>query len=473
MPNDRLARALDDSIARLKAGASLEDCLTAHVDVTAELKPLLAAAERLRRVAPERFPEEMRGLARNRLMAGVARPAAAPMNVKPRFNLSWGRALLVPLTAVAIVLGLFLGLSTSQGPDSAEAATILTVLQGEVSVHGAKASLVVRTRADLRPGDRVITGPGARAVLTFLDGSTVALGPDTEVLIKAVVDQQGTVRVRLKQERGQTWTNVTEGLGSRQIEIETPTGEVGASEAAFSTSVEPSSGRTEVGAGSGSLQVRSGNQRTDVTGGAQTSVDAPGVVAPATASSPPPRELVLRISGPAWGYVTDPSGATIGLLAPGYPVNQVPGATASRDGANILIRIPQPAAGTYTIGLHGVSGGIVQLGSALSGVSDTASVAVSDGQDWSIALAVDAQAVAFGPPTLQSRAAAKPANVAIPDRVIAAATAISAKPEATKTAKPPTPTPTPTRTPTKPAQTPVSFATPVRATDATVDSAGP
>jgi hypothetical protein len=181
----------------------------------------------------------------------------------------------------------------------------------------------------------------------------------------------------------------------------------------------------------------------------------------------------VRISGPAWGFVTDPSGATIGMLAPGYPVNQIPGATASRDGANTLIRIPQPPPGRYSIGLHGVSGGTVQVGSALSGVSDTASVALIDGQDWSIGLAVDAQAVAFGLPVLQSSAAAKPANVAIPDRVIAAATAISAKPEATKTAKPPTLTPTPTRTPTKPAPTPVSFATPVRATDATVDSVGP
>jgi hypothetical protein len=78
----------------------------------------------------------------------------------------------------------------------------------------------------------------------------------------------------------------------------------------------------------------------------------------------------------------------------------------------------------------------------------------------------------LGQPALRTSAAAKPANVPIPDRVLAAATAVAVKPEATKTPPPPTWTPSPTATPIKPVLTAVPV-TPIRSNDTTIDSVAP
>ena len=327
-----------------------------------------------------------------------------------------------------------------------------------------------RVSAMLRPGDRVVTSDGSRAVLTFLDGSTVTLEANTDVTINSVLDERGQVLVKLTQERGETWTHVPPDLGARQIEIDTPTARVQTNEAAFSTSVEPASGRTEVGAGSGSIQVSSGSQRTDVTGGNRTSVDTAGVVAPTSAAAPVRRELVVRIAGPALGFVTDASGATAGVLLPGYTVSQISGASVSRDEGTIVIRIPEPAPGAFRIGLHGSGSGTVQVGVTAGGISEATTLSVADGQDWSIKLDLGSQALALGVPAQQDSVAAGPANVAIPERIIAAATAVAAKePTQPPPSKTPAPSATPTRTPVK-ALTAVPI--PQRSIDNT-DSASP
>ncbi len=485
MSDDRLARVLDEGIARLKTGDGVDD-IVGGVDpaLAAELRPLLDAAASLHEAGPEAFPEDARRLNRARVMReiGGAEAVSTPRR-RPLLRLrpSWEQALLGAAVAAAVVLGLSVGVRTSQAPDGAEAATILTVLQGEVRVSSGAETLLVRRTAQLRPGDRIVTGAGTRAVLTFLDGSTVTLEPDTEVVIDSVLDQQGSVRVRLTQERGNTWTHVPPELGSRDIKIETPTGSVQTNEAAFATSVEPASGRTQVDAGSGSIQVSSGNTSAEVTGGTTASIDAAGKVAPAAPSRPPPRALIVRITGPASGFVTDPNGATVGVLTPAYQVSQISGAEVTREGTTLVIRIPEPVSGAYEIGIHGAADGTVQVASSAGSSNDLASFAVGKGEDWRLHLTVDAQSLALARPALvASAAAARPANVAVPDRVIAAATAVAVNPEPTRTPAPsntPAPTATPTTLPAT--STPVRAVTPIsigpapRSIDATVDDTAP
>jgi hypothetical protein len=196
---------------------------------------------------------------------------------------------------------------------------------------------------------------------------------------------------------------------------------------------------------------------------------------------------VIRISGPAIAFVTDPGGATVGVLAPGVSVNQIPGATVTRDGSDLIIRIPEAAADGYTVGVHGTTGGSVQVTSAsASGSTDTQAISIGSGQDYSMGL--NGASAQLAPPVLEQSDAAKPANVTIPPLVIAAATASAAKPEpsrtpiATSTQAPsqtpdPTATPTSTPVPTKvpatlvPARTPITNLAPLQPSDPTLDSA--
>jgi ferric-dicitrate binding protein FerR (iron transport regulator) len=481
MPDERLLNALDEGIARLRAGGSVEGSVAASREIEDELHPLLDAAARLREAAPEHFPEDARDFTRARLMTGVRNTEAASMPARRRW--SWQRALVGPgLIAAAVVLALLLSLRPTQAPNTAEAATTLTVLQGNVLVETSRGAIDGRSGAQLKAGDRVTTAAGSKAVLTFPDGSTVTLDADTEITIDAVLDSQGRVSVLLTQERGNTWTHVPPELGSRQIEIDTPTAHVETTQGAFSTNVEASSGRTEVGANTGSLQVTSGDQRTSVSQGSRTSVEASGAVAPTSPVAPATNELVIRVSGPAIAFVTDPGGATVGVLAPGVSVNQIPGATVTRDGSDLIIRIPEAAADGYTVGVHGTTGGSVQVTSAsASGSTDTQAISIGSGQDYKLGL--NGASGQLAPPILEQADAAKPANVTIPPLVIAAATASAARPEpsrtpiATSTQTPnPTSTPTSTAVPTKapatpvPARTPITNVAPLQPSDATFDS---
>ena len=99
----------------------------------------------------------------------------------------------------------------------------------------------------LSVGDRIVTGAGARAVLTFFDGSTVTLDSDTVVVIRTLVDEDGQLHALLDQSRGSTWTHISQELGSAQVEIDTPNARVQASEASCATTVEDG-GPTHVGA---------------------------------------------------------------------------------------------------------------------------------------------------------------------------------------------------------------------------------
>jgi hypothetical protein len=312
----------------------------------------------------------------------------------------------------------------------------------------------------VRPGDRVVTRPGARAVLTFFDGSTVTLEEDTIVLIRSLVDANGQLRTVLAQSRGSTWTHIPQALGPAQIEIDTPNARVETNEASFATTVQDS-GRTQVGSQSGALAVTSGGQRTEVTGGFQAAVEAPGVVGPTNPSARPQRELIVRVSGPVYAFLTDPEGATIGTLDPGVPVNQVPGATATRQGDQLVLRLPDPDNGRYRLGLRAAGAGNVGLivevhnGTTSNG---SRSFRVAEGENWSVDLSLDRDDIEVVSVERKDQDV-RPALVTVPERAAEKAKASQPLPVETKQTQP-DPTSTPVRPTVQPSVTPRPQATP-------------
>lgn len=91
----------------------------------------------------------------------------------------------------------------------------------------------LRSGQTLLPGDKIKTGPGADAVITFANGSQLRLDENTEVAVNSSTD-----RIAISQTLGRTWSRVMKLLGqSQSYEIETPTAVATVRGTTFSTTV--------------------------------------------------------------------------------------------------------------------------------------------------------------------------------------------------------------------------------------------
>jgi hypothetical protein len=69
---------------------------------------------------------------------------------------------------------------------------------------------------DLAEGDRIRTGEGGGALITFLNGSTVTLLPESEVTVKqAPTGRARPAGIRLLIHAGRVWARVVQTAGSR------------------------------------------------------------------------------------------------------------------------------------------------------------------------------------------------------------------------------------------------------------------
>ena len=196
----------------------------------------------------------------------------------------------------------------------------------------------------------------------------------------------------------------------------------------------------------------SGDQRVEVAEGHEASVDAAGVVGPASVTDRPRRELFVRVRGPVFAFLTNPDGATVGLLPPGVPVNQVQGATLGREGDQLLVRLRAPANGQYILGLRAAVAGRVDLTAEVrNGTSNvqSRSFRVAAGDNWIISLRLRGDALTItGVERVQQDVT--PPYVTVPERAVEK---VQAMPVPTSTA-------TPTSTPgSRPAATPTTTAT--------------
>lgn len=134
--------------------------------------------------------------------------------------------LIVGVAVLGFVLALVLGSAGLFGGGRAlGSSTTITVIGGEVSVrHGATSQFVAAVDGEiLNPGDAVRTGTDARAVLTYFEGSTVTVEPNTELAIDAASAQGNDTIVQMTQTAGRTWHVVTKLVtGNSKYEVRTP-----------------------------------------------------------------------------------------------------------------------------------------------------------------------------------------------------------------------------------------------------------
>lgn len=127
---------------------------------------------------------------------------------------------------LAFLLLMAFGVGGGFGGRALGAATTVTIISGDIQVrHGATASFVSATDGEvLVAGDTVRAGDGSRAVLTYFEGSTVSIEPNTELVVETASSfTDGSTVVVMQQNFGRTWHVVTRLIGGNsRYEVKTP-----------------------------------------------------------------------------------------------------------------------------------------------------------------------------------------------------------------------------------------------------------
>ncbi len=254
----------------------------------------------------------------------------------------------IVVAAVLPLVALVTGLTASVSPSRAFAAsTTLTVLDGDVAVLHADGSLERGLDAQpLRAGDLVRTAVGARAVLTYFDGSTVELEPESELVVETVRGTPaGDVIIVMRQSLGRSWHVVTHLLtaGSR-YEVETPAATAAVRGTAFQVAVSLD-GATTVTTTEGVVRTTSTEGTVDVKPGTTTHVTPGGAPTPTVPAPEPKRVVTVTLPSSDQAIVVDAYGRVVGVEN-GKAVRHVPGATITRAGELLVIRMPDAPNGT-------------------------------------------------------------------------------------------------------------------------------
>lgn len=130
-------------------------------------------------------------------------------------------------TATLSVFAAFLFVPVLQSSEVASAASFntLEVVQGDVLVNGAPVTGTML----LQEGDRVYTGPGSMAHITFLDDSRATLGPSTNVELAFVQSAPGhktETHVVLYQDSGRVWVQTLNLMENSYFILEFDEGQV-------------------------------------------------------------------------------------------------------------------------------------------------------------------------------------------------------------------------------------------------------
>lgn len=373
-----IAEIVDRCLIRLNNGETIDECLAGYPDIREQLEPLLDVAMSVSNL-PEVSPsDEFREASKVRLMARIRSEATLSKTSKPyqktalsrELVISWrrfwhaissARKIAIPAVAALLVILIVVTLlpkalgPLSPTPVLASQCT-LSVLGGNVELRGLTSDTWLRGNdgTSLAVGTSVKTGTDSNALLTFFDGSTTKLEPETIVEIQQAdsTDEQ-PVRVVLKQWLGVTWNNVEKtGNGDSRYVVETPSASVSVRGTSFAIEVDET-GLTEVTATEGLVSVAAEGTEVQLSANQQAQVmvgSAPSLPKMMPAAK---TELIVTTSVPAIGSVRDPSGSSTGYLVNGLSFNQIKGSRSSLspDGTQI-ITINEPKTGEYLVALR-------------------------------------------------------------------------------------------------------------------------
>lgn len=244
----------------------------------------------------------------------------------------------------------------------ATTAATLTIVVSPVEhvPSGKEARHAAADGMNLAEGDRVITGSRAIALVTFLDGSTITVQPDSDVVIaRAAVATPESTGLRILIRAGKVWARVARLLGRRSsISLESNEyaatardGLIGAERAADGTFVcwTRAGEMTVAGRDGPPLARLSPGEKATVGGGARGAVETFRVHVSA---------LEIEASANLLPLLQAPeSRAAAGFVAPGIEVNQIFGSRTEREDEAWRLDVPAGESGVYTLVLTGLADG--------------------------------------------------------------------------------------------------------------------
>jgi uncharacterized protein (DUF736 family) len=212
---------------------------------------------------------------------------------------------------------------------------------------------------DLAEGDRIRTGEGGAALITFLNGSTVTLLPESEVTVKqAPTGRAKAAGIRLLIHAGRVWARVVQAAGSRST-LSLESNDYAATAHDGLIGAEQAAGTFVCWTRRGTLWLtdRNGQGDTVLVAGqrARARFGVPVAAEPFVAGS---TTLEVVTAGPVVPLLRMPDGSTAaGFLAPDVEVNQVFGSLTEGKGQRWLVQVPGGHEGPYTLILTGTAAG--------------------------------------------------------------------------------------------------------------------
>jgi hypothetical protein len=266
-----------------------------------------------------------------------------------------------PRSMIAMVLMTPL-LIPSLAPAQGAVTATLSVLTAPVERIGgdARAREPGTTGMNLAEGDRIRTGAGGVALITFLNGSTVTLLSDTEVTVKqAPTGRAKTAGIRMLIHAGRVWARVAQAAGSRST-LTLESNDYTATAHDGLIGAEQMAGSFVCWTRRGTLWIadRSGQTDTVLVSGQRARARF-GLPVTAEPFAPSASALEIRTMGPVVPLVRMPDGSQVaGFLAPDVEINQVFGSlTEAKSGQRWLVEVPGGHEGPYTLILTGIDTG--------------------------------------------------------------------------------------------------------------------
>ncbi len=273
-----------------------------------------------------------------------------------------------------VVLGFLLfmafGVGGGFGGRALGAATTVTIISGDIQVrHGATGSFVSATDGEiLVAGDTVRTGDGSRAVLTYFEGSTVSIEPNSELTIETASSlTDGSTVVVMQQNFGRTWHVVTKLItGNSKYEVKTPASTASVRGTAFE--VDSDAERTVVTTTEGTVVDRVADpdrqgQTVDVPVPAGKTHEQRKNARPAPASTAPQPERTLTMTlDDQNSLVIDAQGRANGIDKNGKKHLETPGAqlVKTKDG-KLQVVLPNVSDGRLEALVRKTGGGEVDV----------------------------------------------------------------------------------------------------------------
>ena len=336
---ERLSKALDDCMAGIGVGVSVDDCLARYPELSEQLAPLVRTARSIKeseKICPSAgfaARSSARLIARIKADSVISAPADGIFKrARQRIGALGeqlttgliGRRLAAAsvLAAVLLVIGLVAGPLVGQGTPALSAQCTLSILAGRVEWQGGTGSSWIEATSGqtLSEGQLIKTGAESEALLTFFDGSSLDLQPETEIEIESLgkSESQGIALV-LKQWTGTTWSRVVSLMdpGSR-YEIQTPSAVAMVRGTLFMTQVSDT-GATTVETVEGVV----------VVGGQDTEVQVPAGYTSMVEPSGPPSEPEIVLIHNTVPNILVPPGQT---QTPPGQTNTPPGQTHTPPG---------------------------------------------------------------------------------------------------------------------------------------------